>query len=67
MALVFLLCQQIPCFGKLERFLLLVTATVASYRLAGLLSKSSGLARTLGVTKFIIVGDMTLVTLCCAT
>jgi hypothetical protein len=34
---------------------------------AGLLNKSSCLAPALGVTKFIIVGDMILVTLCCAT
>ncbi len=34
---------------------------------AGLLNKSSCLAPTLGVTKFIIVKGMILVTLCCAT
>ncbi len=34
---------------------------------AGLLNKSSCLAPALGVTKFIIVTDMVLVTLCCAT
>ncbi len=34
---------------------------------AGLLNKSSRLAPTLGVTKFIIDIDMILVTLCCAT
>jgi hypothetical protein len=34
---------------------------------AGLLNKSSCLARTLGVAKLIIVRDMILVTLCCAT
>ncbi len=33
----------------------------------GLLHKSSCLAPTLGVTKFIIVKDTILVTLCCAT
>ncbi len=33
----------------------------------GLLNKSSGLARALGVTKFINMRDMNLVTLCCAT
>ncbi len=33
---------------------------------AGLLNKSSHLAPALGVTKFIIVLDMILVTLCCA-
>ncbi len=35
--------------------------------MAGLLNKSSCLAPTLGVTKFIIVTDMNWVTLCCAT
>ncbi len=34
---------------------------------AGLLNKCSCLARALGVTKFIIVSDMILVTLCCPT
>jgi hypothetical protein len=34
---------------------------------ASSLNKSSCLARALGVTKFIIVTDMILVTLCCAT
>ncbi len=34
---------------------------------AGLLNKSSCLARALGVTKFIIIKDMILGTLCCAT
>jgi hypothetical protein len=34
---------------------------------AGLLNKSSCLAPTLGVTKFIIVKGMRLATLCCAT
>ena len=34
---------------------------------AGLLNKSSCLAPALGVTKFILVGDMILVTLCCST
>ncbi len=34
---------------------------------AGLLNQSSCLARALGITKFIIVKDMILVTLCCAT
>ncbi len=34
---------------------------------AGLLNKSSCLAPTLGVTKFIFVKEMILVTLCCAT
>jgi len=34
---------------------------------AGLLNKSSCLAPALGVTKFIIVTDMILVPLCCAT
>jgi hypothetical protein len=34
---------------------------------AGLLNKSSCLAQTLGVTKFIMVLAMDLVTLCCAT
>jgi hypothetical protein len=34
---------------------------------AGLLNKSSCLAPTLGVTKFITVKDVILVTLCCAT
>ena len=34
---------------------------------AGLLNKSLCLAPTLGVNKFIIVKDMILVTLCCAT
>jgi hypothetical protein len=34
---------------------------------AGSLNKSSCLAPALGVTKFIIVTDMILVTLCCAT
>jgi hypothetical protein len=34
---------------------------------AGLLNKSSCLARTLGVTKFIMVIAMDSVTLCCAT
>jgi hypothetical protein len=34
---------------------------------AGLLNKSLCLAPTLGVTKFIIVEDKILVTLCCAT
>ena len=33
----------------------------------GLLNKSSCLAPTLGVNKFIIVTDVILVTLCCAT
>ncbi len=34
---------------------------------AGLLNKSSRLAPALGVTKFMIVTDMLLVRLCCAT
>jgi hypothetical protein len=34
---------------------------------AGLLNKGSCSARTLGVTKFINMTDMILVTLCCAT
>jgi hypothetical protein len=34
---------------------------------AGLLNKSSRLARALGVTKFITVTQIVLVTLCCAT
>jgi len=34
---------------------------------AGRLNKGSCLAPALGVTKFIIVTDMTWVTLCCAT
>jgi hypothetical protein len=34
---------------------------------AGLLNKSSRLVPALGVTKFIIVTNMILVTLCCAT
>ncbi len=34
---------------------------------ASLLNKGSCFARALGVTKFIIVRDMHLVTLCCAT
>jgi hypothetical protein len=34
---------------------------------AGLLNKSSNFAPALGVTKFLIVTDMILVTLCCVT
>jgi hypothetical protein len=34
---------------------------------AGMLTKSSCLGRALGVTKFINMRDMILVTLCCAT
>jgi hypothetical protein len=43
------------------------TLPLSQYPEAGLLNKSSCLAPALGVTKFIIVGDMILVTLCCAT
>jgi hypothetical protein len=41
--------------------------TLSEYPEAGSLNKSSCLAPTLGVTKFIIVTGMILVTLCCAT
>jgi hypothetical protein len=51
-----------PKTGAKHELLFNELATVA-----GSLNKSLRLAATLGVTKFIVVIDMILVTLCCAT
>jgi hypothetical protein len=42
-------------------------ADTSGFAEAGFLNKSSYLAPALGVTKFIIVIDMILITLCCST